>query len=771
MLVSRGQVMSASSGVASASDAGAKLATRPLPPPPVPPRPSKALVAEALARTRLDNVHSVDKNAKVNAVPTRKAPPPPVASVTKEISRESNKSQIVNTTPFPKERTEQTQKILNATTISKQNAVVSYNRNDHHRDDETNGNYYRCSESAALHLGKQVTQSSREDEGHRKGDFESRVSLDESRRGESEEFRNVHHKVLLANEQRQNSSPEGCSGQFPEPGNPVLISDNNAILEEIRSESLFNDLASQKRNENDFSDTHEKTEIPAVMRRFKSEERLAIEKPKEQGESSTVSHVITRPQKQETVSFPQRDEEKVTEKNESNDHRQQTVTIQEVQNYQNHHYSCTQNTIVLSGDDDEYARTTYTSTPEREENLRANKPPTIMKQNRTIDDKHKKIRKHAPHLLPTGQHKHDNTYTSTSGSRNTVLLIDNNPNKRENFSLSAQQQSDNKDLIINGITASSCSPLVENLIVELRESSQQRTQYQQHNDSKKKEAATSSENGVNSSGVNKENEFDSYKKTPQSRIQHSDWFEVDNGKPVRYSSCHITLEDSHTSSDSSNTESSSSIVDISRSSSFQYADYTELNVDVNFDYRAQVITQRRPSSFKKRRNMASLQGLPPLPKSLSGINLFEGSGGNLHFSPMDQQQQKQEISTPRGMTKSGSFRQLASQTSASGGNNSGAAVRAGPSSSSGRGPTPPTSGGTPHQQMLHHQHIRSLQQNGEGPPPPITPRVRKPTGLDAQLAILRKEMIQRFTEAINFVNRLLKPVDRKCSNSAVICKK
>ncbi|KAJ4430509.1 hypothetical protein ANN_19097 [Periplaneta americana] len=651
MLVSRGQVMSASSGVASASDAGAKLATRPLPPPPVPPRPSKALVAEALARTRLDNVHSVDKNAKVNAVPTRKAPPPPVASVTKEISRESNKSQIVNTTPFPKERTEQTQKILNATTISKQNAVVSYNRNDHHRDDETNGNYYRCSESAALHLGKQVTQSSREDEGHRKGDFESRVSLDESRRGESEEFRNVHHKVLLANEQRQNSSPEGCSGQFPEPGNPVLISDNNAILEEIRSESLFNDLASQKRNENDFSDTHEKTEIPAVMRRFKSEERLAIEKPKEQGESSTVSHVITRPQKQETVSFPQRDEEKVTEKNESNDHRQQTVTIQEVQNYQNHHYSCTQNTIVLSGDDDEYARTTYTSTPEREENL------------------------------------------------------------------------------------------LENLIVELRESSQQRTQYQQHNDSKKKEAATSSENGVNSSGVNKENEFDSYKKTPQSRIQHSDWFEVDNGKPVRYSSCHITLEDSHTSSDSSNTESSSSIVDISRSSSFQYADYTELNVDVNFDYRAQVITQRRPSSFKKRRNMASLQGLPPLPKSLSGINLFEGSGGNLHFSPMDQQQQKQEISTPRGMTKSGSFRQLASQTSASGGNNSGAAVRAGPSSSSGRGPTPPTSGGTPHQQMLHHQHIRSLQQNGEGPPPPITPRVRKPTGLDAQLAILRKEMV------------------------------
>ncbi|XP_067009876.1 leucine repeat adapter protein 25 isoform X2 [Anabrus simplex] len=74
--------------------------------------------------------------------------------------------------------------------------------------------------------------------------------------------------------------------------------------------------------------------------------------------------------------------------------------------------------------------------------------------------------------------------------------------------------------------------------------------------------------------------------------------------------------------------------------------------------------------------MASLQGLPPLPKSLSGFNLLELAAAS---------------SAPANPTSS-SFRQS----------------RAGPS---------------------HH-----------GQQPLAAPRPRKSTGLDAQLAILRKEM-------------------------------
>jgi hypothetical protein len=672
-------------------------------------------------------------------VPTRKAPPPPTPPIPKERHQDVSKSQVVNTFPVPQERIQHLHKIPNRETgILRQGNGVDYHNGKPLKNAGENGvNYSRCGESTALHLGKRVTQSSINGEGRRKGDFENRINVNvlsgKSERRDTEEFRNFHHSKVSCN----NGSPEGRNGRLMELGDPVITGDNSTLLE-IRAECL-SDPGLEERNVVKFHDPQEKTEIQAVTQSLSSEERLPVPKPEEH-EEIPVSHVITtNPQKQETVSFPQRNEGKINERTASNDHRQQTGTLQEAQN----HCPRTQHTVVLSGRDE-----CISKTASEEEGFCENKTTTVVKQNCSGEDKQQKIRRHAPHVLPTGQHKHGSTYITSSGNRNTVLLIDNSASKREKLQTASQNQStDNNNLTANGIVASSCSPLVENLIVELKEISQQRT-HQQCNT--KSNGCRQTQNGIYSSG-NKENEFieSLYKKNSQPRIQHSDWFEVDNGKPVRYSSCHITLDDSYTSSsDSSNTESSSSTMDLSRSNSFQYTDCSELSLDVHLDYRAQLISQRHLASFNRRRNMASLQGLPPLPKSLSGINLFEGCGGNLHFSPMDQQQLKPEPSTPRGMTKSGSFRQVASQNSSSGsgggagdvGNNSGA-VRVVPSSSSGRGPTPPTPGGTSHQQILHHQYLRSHQQNGDGPPPPVVPRVRKPTGLDAQLAILRKEMV------------------------------
>jgi hypothetical protein len=533
-----------------------------------------------------------------------------------------------------------------------------------------------------------------------------------------EEFQNAHHSDL--------SCPEGCNGQLLESGNAVISAANSTVLE-IKTDSVTSD--SEGRKEDKLREPEGKHEIQAVTQRFKPPERLRVLKPKERDGSAVVSHsVTTQPQEQETVSFPQRNEEEENEGNESNARRQQTRTVQEVQD----HYSRSQHTIVLTANDK------YVSTQTLPEQGTA-----AVKQNTDFEETQQKIRRCSPHMLPTGQHKHDSSYITTSDNRNTVLLIDNSPLKREKLSSASEKQSkDNRDVIINGIVPSSRSPLVENLIVELRESSEQRT-HQNNKHSGTKEI----QNGVNNMG-NKDIQFmESCKKPSVPRIQHSDWFEVDNGKPVRFSICHITLEDSYTaSSDSSNTESSSSTMDLSRSNSFQYTDCSDLSLDFNLDYRrTQPNSQHHPN---RKRNMTSLQGLPPLPKSLSGVNLFESCGGNVHFTSMDQQQRKQEVAAHRGITKSGSFRQLASQNTSSGsaggssgvGNNSGAVRVVG--SSSGRGPTPPTPGGAPHQQSLHHQHVRSLQQNGEGPPPPpIAPRVRKPTGLDAQLAVLRKEMV------------------------------
>lgn len=728
--MSRGQVMSTSAVPTPSVISGGKLATRPLPPPPVPPRPSKSLVAAALARSRSADVCKSDRPH----VPTRRAPPPPTPPIAKERTQDVSKSLVVNNGPI-QERTQQCHKILNHETevLQQGNAVDYHNREPLKNLGENGVVNSHCCESTALHLGKRVTHSTVNGEGRRKGDFESRINVTclsgKSERRDAEEFRKVRHSKVSCN----SGSLEGPNGRLLELGNPVITGDDSTVLE------IKCDPRLEERNGAKFHDSQKKTDMQAVTQSLSSEERLQVPKPEEH-EIPVVSHVTTtNPQKQETVSFPQRNEGKINERTASNDHKQQTGTLQEVQN----HCSRTQPAILLNGRDE----CTRSETASEQGGFCENKPTTV-KQSYAAEDKQQKIPTRATHVLPTGQHRHDSDYISSTGSRNTILLVDNSPSKRDKLHpLSQNRSADNKNLTVNGIVASSCCPLVENLIVELKESSQQRTHLQCNN---KSSGSMQTQDGVNSSG-NKENEFveSLYKKSSQPRIQHSDWFEVDNGKPVRYSSCHITLEDScTTSSDSSNTESSSSTMDLSRSNSFQYTDCSELSVDVSFDYRAQLISQRHLASFNSRRNMASLQGLPPLPKSLSGINLFENCGGNLHFSPMDPQQLKPDASTPRGLTKSGSFRQLASQNSSSGsgggaggvGSNSGA-VRVVPSSSSGRGPTPPTPGGTSHQQILHHQHLRSHQQNGDSPAPPIVPRVRKPTGLDAQLAILRKEMV------------------------------
>lgn len=133
------------------------------------------------------------------------------------------------------------------------------------------------------------------------------------------------------------------------------------------------------------------------------------------------------------------------------------------------------------------------------------------------------------------------------------------------------------------------------------------------------------------------------------RIKHSAWYEVEeSGRPVKYSSCQITLDGSSSSSGS---------------------------------------PPPRP-----RPSMSSLQGLPPLPKSLSGINLMDSV----------------KVSTP--------------------------VVQDSPRSST-----------------THQLRIPSTPP----PPPPSEPKKqlpqRKMTTLDTQLAILRKEMVSRTRRCCSMV--------------------
>lgn len=78
-----------------------------------------------------------------------------------------------------------------------------------------------------------------------------------------------------------------------------------------------------------------------------------------------------------------------------------------------------------------------------------------------------------------------------------------------------------------------------------------------------------------------------------SKIHHSDWLEVNDGKEVRLSSCQIIIEDGFNNNNNNN-----------------YND-TDNPIETLVD------------PVLSRLKMSSLHGLPPLPKSLSGFNLLE----------------------------------------------------------------------------------------------------------------------------------------------------
>ncbi|KAJ1519709.1 hypothetical protein ONE63_004970 [Megalurothrips usitatus] len=142
--------------------------------------------------------------------------------------------------------------------------------------------------------------------------------------------------------------------------------------------------------------------------------------------------------------------------------------------------------------------------------------------------------------------------------------------------------------------------------------------------------------------------------------------------------------------------------------------------------------------------MASLQGLPPLPKSLSGANLLEGSG--LLFTPA-------EMAAVTGMPPppapapagGGGGSGAPSPGSGSSGLSHSGSFRQHSSGSLSSRPTPPR-GATPPSGHGGSRNGSPLQCMSVPPPPP--PR-RGPHGgassrasnLDSQLAVLRKEMV------------------------------
>lgn len=218
-------------------------------------------------------------------------------------------------------------------------------------------------------------------------------------------------------------------------------------------------------------------------------------------------------------------------------------------------------------------------------------------------------------VWPTGQHKH-----GLSTSATTVLPLDTSGRTISVTSLSSEKES-----------------LVEALIDELRETSQQRS------------AQNLPEN----------------EKTEPFLYQAS-------------TLCQINIEPAPPSNSSSSTSTSVS----------------------DFSYCCCDKQKKHPP-----REMTSLHGLPPLPKSLSGINLFETTSksagqpvsvASTSLNPVD------EVETPR-------YRSFQNSK---------------PGSSSKGPPLPPT-----------RTYKNGVQQDQ---PPPIRPRK---TGLDSQLSILRKEMV------------------------------
>ncbi|KAM7362069.1 uncharacterized protein ACRADG_012909 isoform 1-T2 [Cochliomyia hominivorax] len=129
------------------------------------------------------------------------------------------------------------------------------------------------------------------------------------------------------------------------------------------------------------------------------------------------------------------------------------------------------------------------------------------------------------------------------------------------------------------------------------------------------------------------------------RIRTSDWIEVgDNGKQVTLTSCHISLEDSGLEDEERMDEMSSSGV----------GDSWDSVKEAEQQQQQQLQLQQQQQQAKRNRNVKrimSINDLPPLPKSLSGINKMLASDSGL----------VSDVDTEIKNTKNNDFKQYENQ--------------------------------------------------------------------------------------------------------------
>ncbi|XP_073814600.1 uncharacterized protein [Musca autumnalis] len=118
-----------------------------------------------------------------------------------------------------------------------------------------------------------------------------------------------------------------------------------------------------------------------------------------------------------------------------------------------------------------------------------------------------------------------------------------------------------------------------------------------------------------------------------SRIRTSDWIEVgDNGKQVTLTSCHISLEDSGLEDEERMDEMSSSGVGDSWDSvkeAEQYHHQKQQQQEQHQQQQQQHQQQQTKRNSRSVKRIMSINDLPPLPKSLSGINKMLASDSGL----------------------------------------------------------------------------------------------------------------------------------------------
>ncbi|KAK3917215.1 Titin [Frankliniella fusca] len=237
----------------------------------------------------------------------------------------------------------------------------------------------------------------------------------------------------------------------------------------------------------------------------------------------------------------------------------------------------------------------------------------------------------------------------------------------------------------------------------------------------------------------------------RSRILQSDWFEVEgDGKEVRYSSCQITIEDPAPAPPVPSSGPCNGVT-VVVGSGLGSAASSPASSPIGSPSAAAAAHPcgplgsdcRNANASLKRLVMASLQGLPPLPKSLSGANLLEGSG--LLFTPAEMAAVTGMPPPPPAPAPSGGGSGAPSPGSGSGsGLSHSGSFRHHSSGSLSSRPTPPR-GTTPPSGPSGSRNGSPLQcMSVPPPPPPRTARQAGPgraTNLDAQLAVLRKEMV------------------------------